>query len=148
MQEKAEPQQGSSPARFPCIPLFEGIRGMNRKNHERSLRVLVAGATGYLGQYIAKSSKKQGYYTAALVRNTAKKAAGRNDDHRYPAFIMAHNSRLSVSARQTRLLCRLRFPRGKTRCRRRKMPLTRPATSARSCSSGRFRISPNRPSVL
>ncbi len=35
-------------------------------------RVLVAGATGYLGSYIAKELKKQDYYTKVVVRNLDK----------------------------------------------------------------------------
>jgi len=35
-------------------------------------RVLVAGATGYLGRFIIKELKKQGYYTIALARNANK----------------------------------------------------------------------------
>src|SRR5690625_223732 len=35
-------------------------------------RVLVAGATGYLGRYIVKALKKQGFYIKALVRNSDK----------------------------------------------------------------------------
>ncbi len=44
---------------------------MNLMENDR-IKVLVAGATGYLGQYIVKSLKKHGCYTAALVRNTEK----------------------------------------------------------------------------
>jgi uncharacterized protein YbjT (DUF2867 family) len=35
-------------------------------------RVLVAGATGYLGRYLVKESKNQGYHVSALARNTNK----------------------------------------------------------------------------
>ena len=35
-------------------------------------RVLVAGATGYLGKYVVRELKKQGYYTKVLVRNNNK----------------------------------------------------------------------------
>lgn len=35
-------------------------------------KVLVAGSTGYLGQYLLKELKKQGYYTIALARNPSK----------------------------------------------------------------------------
>lgn len=35
-------------------------------------KILVAGATGYLGKYILKELKKQGYYTIALVRDSKK----------------------------------------------------------------------------
>ncbi len=35
-------------------------------------KVLVAGATGYLGKHLLKELKKQGYYTIALVRNPGK----------------------------------------------------------------------------
>ena len=34
--------------------------------------ILVAGATGYLGKYIAKEFSDQGYYTKVLVRNPEK----------------------------------------------------------------------------
>lgn len=32
-------------------------------------RVLVAGATGYLGRYLVKELKRQGYFVKVLVRN-------------------------------------------------------------------------------
>lgn len=32
-------------------------------------RVLIAGATGYLGKYVVKAFKNQGFYTKVLVRN-------------------------------------------------------------------------------
>ncbi len=32
-------------------------------------KVLIAGATGYLGQYLVQESKRQGYWTRALARN-------------------------------------------------------------------------------
>jgi len=35
-------------------------------------RVLVAGATGYLGQYMVKESKKQGYWVRVLTRDPKK----------------------------------------------------------------------------
>jgi len=35
-------------------------------------KVLVAGATGYLGQYVIKELKKQNYHVCALVRNSEK----------------------------------------------------------------------------
>jgi uncharacterized protein YbjT (DUF2867 family) len=35
-------------------------------------KVLVAGATGYLGRYLVKELKKQGYWVQALARNTKK----------------------------------------------------------------------------
>jgi len=35
-------------------------------------RILVAGATGYLGRYVVKEAKKQGYYVRALARNPHK----------------------------------------------------------------------------
>jgi uncharacterized protein YbjT (DUF2867 family) len=35
-------------------------------------KVLVAGATGYLGKYLTKELKKQGYQTVALARNISK----------------------------------------------------------------------------
>ena len=35
-------------------------------------RLLIAGATGYLGQYIVKESKKQGYWVRALTRDPKK----------------------------------------------------------------------------
>lgn len=35
-------------------------------------RVLVAGATGYLGRYVVKELKRQGFYTKVLVRNPDK----------------------------------------------------------------------------
>jgi uncharacterized protein YbjT (DUF2867 family) len=35
-------------------------------------KVLVAGATGYLGRYVVQEFKKQGYWTRALARNSAK----------------------------------------------------------------------------
>src|SRR5690625_2378623 len=35
-------------------------------------RVLIVGATGYLGRYVVKELKKQGYYTKVLVRNCKK----------------------------------------------------------------------------
>jgi uncharacterized protein YbjT (DUF2867 family) len=35
-------------------------------------KVLVAGATGYLGKYLVKEAKKQGYWVRALARNTKK----------------------------------------------------------------------------
>ncbi|QQK79002.1 SDR family oxidoreductase [Salicibibacter cibi] len=35
-------------------------------------RVLVAGATGYLGRYVVKDLKRQGFYTKVLVRNPEK----------------------------------------------------------------------------
>ncbi len=35
-------------------------------------KILTAGATGYLGSYIAGEVKKQGYYSRVLVRNPAK----------------------------------------------------------------------------
>jgi len=34
--------------------------------------VLIAGATGYLGKYLVKEAKKQGYWVRALARNTKK----------------------------------------------------------------------------
>ena len=37
-------------------------------------KVLVAGATGYLGWYVVKELKKQGYCIRALVRNPEKLA--------------------------------------------------------------------------
>ena len=37
-------------------------------------RVLIAGATGYLGQYLVKESKKQGYWVRALTRDQKKLA--------------------------------------------------------------------------
>lgn len=35
-------------------------------------KVLVAGATGYLGRYVVKELKKQGYWVRALARNPEK----------------------------------------------------------------------------
>ena len=35
-------------------------------------KVLVAGATGYLGRYLVQELKKQGYWVRALARNTNK----------------------------------------------------------------------------
>ena len=35
-------------------------------------RVLVAGATGYLGRYVVKEFKKQGYWVRALARSADK----------------------------------------------------------------------------
>jgi len=35
-------------------------------------RVLVAGATGYLGRYMVKEFKKQGYWVRALTRSSDK----------------------------------------------------------------------------
>ena len=35
-------------------------------------RVLVAGATGYLGRYVVKEFKKQGFWVRALARNATK----------------------------------------------------------------------------
>jgi uncharacterized protein YbjT (DUF2867 family) len=37
-------------------------------------KVLIAGATGYLGQYLVQESKKQGYWIRALTRNAHKLA--------------------------------------------------------------------------
>jgi uncharacterized protein YbjT (DUF2867 family) len=37
-------------------------------------KVLIAGATGYLGQYLVQESKRQGYWTRALARNAQKLA--------------------------------------------------------------------------
>jgi uncharacterized protein YbjT (DUF2867 family) len=37
-------------------------------------KVLIAGATGYLGQYLVKESKKQGYWVRALTRDPKKLA--------------------------------------------------------------------------
>ena len=37
-------------------------------------RVLVAGATGYLGQFVVKALKTKGYWVRALGRNAAKLA--------------------------------------------------------------------------
>ena len=34
-------------------------------------RLLIAGATGYLGQHVLKEAKKQGYWIRALIRNTS-----------------------------------------------------------------------------
>jgi uncharacterized protein YbjT (DUF2867 family) len=36
-------------------------------------KVLVAGATGYLGQYLVKELKKRGFWVRVLVRNEAQK---------------------------------------------------------------------------
>jgi uncharacterized protein YbjT (DUF2867 family) len=41
----------------------------------QATKVLVAGATGYLGGYVARELKKRNYYTVALVRNAQKLAA-------------------------------------------------------------------------
>jgi uncharacterized protein YbjT (DUF2867 family) len=41
---------------------------MNKK------KILIAGATGYLGQYLVKESKKQGYWVRALSRDSKKLA--------------------------------------------------------------------------
>ena len=35
-------------------------------------KVLIAGATGYLGRYIIKEAKKQGYWVSALARKANK----------------------------------------------------------------------------
>jgi len=35
-------------------------------------RVLVAGATGYLGQFVASEFKRRGYYVRALARSSKK----------------------------------------------------------------------------
>lgn len=35
-------------------------------------KVLAAGATGYLGRYVIKERKKQGYWVRALARNPEK----------------------------------------------------------------------------
>ncbi len=35
-------------------------------------KILVAGATGYLGRYLVKAFKEKGYYVRALVRNEKK----------------------------------------------------------------------------
>ncbi|NTW48305.1 MAG: NAD(P)H-binding protein, partial [Chlorobiales bacterium] len=35
-------------------------------------KVLVAGSTGYLGQYVVRELKKQGYWVRALARNPKK----------------------------------------------------------------------------
>ena len=35
-------------------------------------RVLIAGATGYLGRYLIKEAKKQGYWVRALARKANK----------------------------------------------------------------------------
>lgn len=43
-------------------------------------KVIVAGATGYLGKYLLKELKRKGYETIALVRN-AKKLNGETVDH-------------------------------------------------------------------
>ena len=43
-------------------------------------KILVAGATGYLGRYLLKELLSQGYETTALVRNT-KKLEGESVDH-------------------------------------------------------------------
>jgi uncharacterized protein YbjT (DUF2867 family) len=40
----------------------------NRKK-ENSKRILIAGATGYLGKHVVKAFKKQGYYIRALARD-------------------------------------------------------------------------------
>jgi len=40
----------------------------------KNARVLVAGATGYLGQFIVKEAKKQGYWVRALTRDRGKLA--------------------------------------------------------------------------
>jgi len=42
-------------------------------------RVLVAGATGYLGRYVVKEFKKQGYWVQALTRSTDKLENLRDD---------------------------------------------------------------------
>lgn len=35
-------------------------------------KILIAGATGYVGRYLVQSAKKSGYYVRALVRNPNK----------------------------------------------------------------------------
>ena len=48
-------------------------------------RVLVAGATGYLGRYAVKAFKKQGYWVRALTRSADRLENLRDyvDDHYY-----------------------------------------------------------------
>lgn len=56
-------------------------------------RILLAGATGYLGQYITKELKRQDYYTKVLVRNPEKfKKLGIQVDEVFQAEITDESS--------------------------------------------------------
>ena len=40
--------------------------------------ILIAGATGYLGSYVAKELKKRGYHVTAIARSPGKGLCGRH----------------------------------------------------------------------
>jgi uncharacterized protein YbjT (DUF2867 family) len=44
-------------------------------------KVLAAGSTGYLGQYVIKELKKQGYWVRALARNPQRLEQERAGEH-------------------------------------------------------------------
>lgn len=60
-------------------------------------QILIAGATGYLGHFVARAFKEQGYYTKVLVRNPDKfKAAGIPADEVLHAEITHPDSLLHI----------------------------------------------------
>jgi nucleoside-diphosphate-sugar epimerase len=55
-------------------------------------KVLVAGATGYLGKYIAKELKKRGYWVRVLIRKEEQKKAFNSADDFFVGQITEPNT--------------------------------------------------------